>query len=321
MSALQIHKLLTTLTLITLLVSACGSPQLEESAMSTAVAQTVQAQNTQQTVSTATSPALAISPSPFASPLGSLPATVTGTPVTGATGATVQYCDASASLVGETIPDGTIIQPGTTFTKTWSIQNSGTCVWDASWQLVFYSGDLMDGITVYSFPQPAQPGDTVEVPIILRAPAEGGQHTGEWKLKSPWGESFGVGQYSVPLSVSIVVGSFTPESKRTETVFGVTAVTYNVDRRCAPANTFYTITANITTNGPVEVNFIWVQSDGNNDKNNQLTFTEATTKSAQREWSQHKESSHNQRWVQVIVDDPTYHEFEKVILPDMCPGD
>jgi hypothetical protein len=315
MSALRIYKIFTTFTLITLFVSACGSPQLEESAVSTAVAQTVQAQNTVETVSTVTAPA----PTAFPSPLASLAATVTTTPVAG--GAPVQNCTASASLVSETYPDGTIILPGTTFTKTWSIQNSGTCFWDASWQLIFYDGDLMDGITVYSFPQPAQPGETVEVPIILRAPAEGGQHTGEWMLKTPWGVPFGVGQYSVPLSVSIVVGSFTPDSKRTETVFGVTAVTYSVDRRCAPANTFYTITANVTSNGPVEVNFIWVQSDGNNDKNNRLEFTEAGTKSAQREWSQHKDSSHNPRWVQVIVDDPGYQEFEKVVLPDLCPGD
>jgi hypothetical protein len=230
-------------------------------------------------------------------------------------------CEANASLVGETFPDGTILQPGTVFTKTWSIQNSGTCTWDASWQLVFFGGDLMDGVTVYNFPQPAQPGETVEVPIILRAPAQGGQHTGEWMLKSPWGATFGVGQYSVPLTVSVVVGSFTPDSKRTETVFGVTSVTYQVERTCAPANTFYTITANFTSNGPVEVEFFWIQSDGNSDMTNRLTFTEATTKSVQREWSQHKATAPNERWVQVIVESPTYQEFDKVVLPDLCPSE
>jgi hypothetical protein len=187
--------------------------------------------------------------------------------------------------------------------------------------LIFYNGDLMDGLTVYNFPQPAQPGDTVDVPVILRAPAENGTYTGEWMLKSPWGQSFGVGQYSVPMSVSIVVGSGTPENRKTETVYGVTAVTYEVDRRCAPANTFYTITTHITTNGPVDVTFTWVQSDGNNKRNNQLEFTEATTKSAQREWSQHKESSNNPRWVQVVITSPTYQEFDKVVLPDLCPSD
>lgn len=308
MSVLQIEKILTLLTAITLLASACGSSQSDQSAMSTAVAQTVQAQNSAETAS---SPAT-LTPSPLA-PL-STSVTVTATLPAGGAG----LCTASASLVGETYPDGTIVQPGETFTKVWQVQNSGTCTWDSNWQLIYYGGDRMDGLTVYDFPQPAQPGQTVEVPVILRAPAENGTYTGEWMLKSPWGQSFGVGQYSVPMSVSIVVGSSTPENKKTETVYGVTAVTYEVERRCAPANTFYTITTYITTNGPIEVTFTWVQSDGNNQQNNRLNFTEATTKSAQREWSQHKTSSTNTRWVQVIVTSPTYQEHEKVVLPSLC---
>ena len=316
MSALRIYKIFTILTAITLLTSACGAPQLDEAAMSTAVAQTVQAQNTLEIMPAETSPASPLTFTP--PPLSSLPAAITETPVAGAAAG---LCSASASLVGETYPDGTIVQPGETFTKVWHVQNSGTCTWDSTWQLIYYSGDLLDGSAVYSFPQPAQPGQTVDVPIILRAPAQNGTYTGEWMLKSPWGQSFGVGQYSVPMSVSIVVGSGTPENRRTETVFGVTAVTYQVDRQCAPANTFYTITAFITTNGPVEVTFTWVQSDGNNKRNNVLNFTEATTKSAEREWSQHKDSSPNPRWVQVIVTSPTYQEFDKVVLPDLCPSD
>ena len=311
MSALRIYRIFTLLATLTLLVSACGSPQLDEPAMSTAVALTVEAQMFPEGDPVRPSPAPTITPSPLSSPL----ATVTQLP---ATAAVAGNCTAGASLVGETYPDGTILQPGTTFTKIWHINNTGTCTWDSSWQLIFYSGDLMDGLTVYNFPQPAQPGQTVEVPVILRAPAENGTYTGEWMLKSPWGQSFGVGQYSVPMSVSIVVGNATPENKKTETVFGVTSVTYAVDRRCAPANTFYTITANFTSNGPIEVTFTWVQSDGNNQQNRKLTFTEATTKSAQREWSQHKEASTNQRWVQVILTSPTYQEFDKVVLPDPC---
>jgi len=283
--------------------------------MSTAVAQTVEAQMFPEGEPVSPSPAPTKSPVPLAS---LPPATATGA---SAPQVAAGNCTASASLVGETYPDGTIVGPGTTFTKVWHIQNSGTCTWDASWQLIFYSGDLMDGLTVYNFPQPAQPGDTVEVPVILRAPAENGTYTGEWMLKSPWGQSFGVGQYSVPISVSIVVANSTPENRKTETVYGVTTVTYEVERECAPANTFYTITAYITSNGPVDVTFTWVQSDANNQRNNRLHFTEATTKSAQREWSQHKDSSTNQRWVQVIVNSPSYQEFDKVVLPDLCPSD
>ena len=312
MSVPRIYKILTLLTIIPLLASACGSAQLDESAMSTAVALTVEAQMFPEGLPVSPSPAPTISPSPLAS---LPPAAATGTPVPQVAAGN---CTASASLVGETYPDGTIVQPGTTFTKVWHINNSGTCTWDSSWQLIFYNGDLMDGLSVYSFPQPAGPGQTVEVPVILRAPVENGTYTGQWMLKSPWGQSFGVGQYSVPMSVSIVVGNATPENKKTETVFGVTSVTYEVERTCAPANTFYTITAYFTSNGPIDITFTWVQSDGNNQQNRKITFTEATTKSAQREWSQHKGSSPNPRWAQVVVTSPTYQEFDKVVLPDLC---
>lgn len=310
----RVHKILIPLLAITLLATACGSAQLDESVISTRVALTVQAQTTPETLPTATASVPTMIPSPL-TPITT--STVeSATPIAG--NAPVEFCTASALLVGETIPDGTILQPGTTFTKSWQVQNTGTCTWDSNWQLVFHGGALMDGAPTYSFPQLVQPGDIVDIPILLRAPAEGGQHTGEWVLKSPWGESFGVGQYSVPLSVSIVVGSITPENRRTETVYGVTAVTYEVERSCTAANTFYTITANITSNGPVDVTFTWVQSDGNNKRNNRLSFTEASTKSVQREWSQHRDSSRNQRWVQVIIDSPGYQEFPPVILPDLC---
>lgn len=312
MSEFRIYRVLALGISLMLIIAACGAPQLDESAMSTAVAQTVQAQNIQETVPVATSPVSTDTPPPLAS----LAATITGTP---STQVVAGLCTPGASLVGETIPDATIVQPGGTFTKVWQIKNSGTCTWDTNWQLIFYGGDQMDGLVAYNLPQPAQPGQILDIPIILRAPPNTGSYTGEWMLKSPWGQSFGVGQYSVPISVSIVVGSGTPENRRTETVFGVTAVTYQVDRRCTPANTFYTITAFLSTNGPAEVRFIWAQSDGNDMIKRRLSFLEATTKSYGREWIQHStNSSPNRRWVQIIVTEPTYQEFEKFVLPLLC---
>ena len=312
MSEFRIYRVLAFGISLMLFVSACGSAAPQDATIATAVAQTVQAQNIQNTVPAATVPALTDTPAPPTS----LSATITTTPLTQVAAG---LCTSSASLVGETVPDLTIIQPGATFTKTWQITNSGTCNWDTSWQLIYYGGDLMDGLTVYNLPEPVQPGQTVDIPIILRAPADTGTYTGEWMLKSPWGQSFGVGSYSVPISVSIVVGSGTPENRRTETVFGVTAVTYQVDRRCNTANTFYTITAFLTTNGPAEVRFTWAQSDGNDQLLRRLSFLEATTKSYQREWVQHSTSSSpNRRWVQIIVTEPIYQEFEQFMLPLLC---
>ena len=317
MSEFRRYRVLAIGISLMLLISACVPSAEQDAAISTAVAQTVQAgQSLTEVAAVPTDtpePTRIVEASPEISQ-----ATVTATT---AAEVAAGLCTASASLVGETIPDATIIQAGTTFTKVWQIKNTGTCIWDTHWQLLFNGGDQMDGLAVYNFPQPAQPGETLDIPIILRAPANGGTYTGEWMLKSPWGESFGVGQYSVPISVSIVVGSGTPENKRTETVYGVTAVTYQVDRRCTTANTFYTITAYLTTNGPVDVTYTWVQSDGNNKRNNELNFTEATTKSDQREWVQHVDSSPNPRWVQIIVTSPTYQEFSQMVLPKLCGQD
>jgi len=318
---LHLKKSLIILSVLAVFMSACSPATEEQANISTAVAQTVQAQNSLTKVagmsvitSTMTPEAnfdTTMTPQALSTPA------ITNTPLSGA----VEFCTANAAFVGETVPDGTILEPGATFTKVWRIQNDGTCAWDSTWQLIFYSGEIMGGSATYNFPQPAQPGQTVEMPIILTAPQLGGSYTGEWMLKSPWGMAFGVGQSSAPLSVSIVVGSATPQNNRTATVFGVTAVDYEVSVRCTDANTFYTITAFITSNGPAEVTFTWVQSDGNNQRNNQLKFLEATTKSAAREWSQHRDSSPNPRWAQVIVTSPAYQEFDKVVLPDLCPGE
>lgn len=318
MSDLSKYKILAVVTALALLTSACGSSAADESVISTAVAQTVQAQNTVETLSVPTFSAPTDTAAPV-TPITPLPATVTpaalGTPLSGDP---AELCTASATLVDETIPDGTILQPGATFTKTWHLQNSGTCAWDSSWQLVYYGGEIMGGSATYNFPQPAQPGQTVPVPVILKAPTGNGTYTGEWMLKSPWGKTFGVGQYSVPISVSVVVGSGVPENNKTSTAFGVTAVTYEVDRTCAPANTFYTIRAFITTNGPLKVTFSTYQSDGHRENNFRLSFTEASTKSFEWEWSQHKDSSPNPRWAQVIITSPTYQEFPPVTLPSLC---
>jgi hypothetical protein len=316
---LDLKKTKTFVALLLLVLSACGGTAQKQNEISTAVAQTVQAQNSLTKV--AGMPVIPATMTPENSVENTvMPQALSTTEITNTQpSGPVQFCTASAAFVGETIPDGTIVAPGATFTKVWRIQNTGTCAWDSKWQLVFQSGDVLGGAATYNFPQPAQPNQTVEVPIILTAPQQGGIYTGKWMLKSPWGMTFGVGQSSVPLSVSIVVGSSTPQNVKTSTVFAVIGVTYDVAVRCTDANTFYTITAKITTNGPLNVIFMWNQSDGNEAPNNKVNFLEATTKSLTHEWIQGNETSPNQRWAQVIITEPTYQEYDKVVLPKLCP--
>ena len=317
MSDSRIYKTFALLISVVLLVYACGSSQ--QSAIATSVAQTVQAgESLTKIASTAASASTAAQTLETPSLVATLNPATTPTLAATLVSAPADPNCAKASLVGENPPDKTILTPGQYFWKTWSLQNIGTCTWTTSYQLVFWSGDRLGSSISYALPDDVAPNETTEISIYLQAPDAGGTFTGFWRIKTPWASNFGVGQYDVPISTSIVVGSITPESRRTETVFGITSVTYTVDRTCSSANTFYTITASISSSGPVEINFMWMQSDGNNDENNRLNFTEATTKTVQREWSQHKESSTNPRWAQVIVTSPTYQEFDKVPLPKLC---
>ena len=202
--------------------------------------------------------------------------------------------------------------------KTWRVTNSGSCTWNSGYKFVFMDGDVLGGAYVYPFPGVAAPGQTVDIPIQLYAPQDNGTYTGNWEIQAPDGTIFGVGQYSVPLSVSIVVGSGTPANNKTQTVYGITSLTYDVARSCTAANPFYTITAYLTSNGPVTATFTWEQSDGNSKGNNKLTFSNATTKSFSWDWSQHIGSSKNPRWARIIVTSPAYQEFSQVTLPSLC---
>jgi len=307
------YKFLAVVIAITLLSPACGPSQLQESVISTSVAQTVQAGESLTEVALhATS-----TPEVQSTEITLTPAVVPTSQSTVVSAPADPNC-AKASLVSENPPDKKIMTPSEYFWKTWTLQNTGTCTWTTAYQLVFWDGDRLGSSISYALPDDVAPGETADITIYLQAPDTGGTFTGFWRIKTPWESNFGVGQYDVAISTSIVVGSLTPESRRTETVFGITSVTYTIDRACGAANTFYTITAFITSNGPVKINFMWIQSDGNSDESNALTFPEAATKAVKREWSQHKESSTNPRWIQVIVTSPTYQEFDKVPLPDFC---
>jgi hypothetical protein len=317
MSELRTYRIFAVILALAWIASACGTAQPPDSVISTAVAQTVQAGQGLTTTPNVSTPNpatpsldLTLTPAADAAVTPTNPPTLVSAPPD-------PNC-VKASLVAENPPDKTIMTPGQYFWKTWSLQNTGTCTWTTAYSLVFWNGDRLGSSLSYPLPDDIAPGETKDITIYLQAPDTGGSFTGFWRIKTPWESNFGVGQYDTSISTSIVVGSITPESRRTDTVFGVTSVTYKVDRTCTSANTFYTITAFITSSGPVKVDFMWIQSDGNNDETNSVTFAQAATKAVTREWSQHKETSTNPRWAQVIVTSPTYQEFDKVPLPDFC---
>jgi hypothetical protein len=121
------------------------------------------------------------------------------------------YCDWAAYISDVSVPDGTIFAPGGQFTKTWRLQNIGTCSWTPSYALVFSNGNTMGGPTVVALTSNVNPGQAVDVSVNLTAPAIEGSYRGYWVLRNASGTIFGLGSTARdPFYVDIkVVGGMT----------------------------------------------------------------------------------------------------------------
>jgi hypothetical protein len=90
-----------------------------------------------------------------------------------------------------TIPDGTKMTQNQQFTKTWRVQNSGTCPWTTAFNLVFLSGEALGGSSI-AMPNVVQVGQSVDLSVNMTVPAKTGNLTGIWTLKDDQGQDFGV---------------------------------------------------------------------------------------------------------------------------------
>jgi hypothetical protein len=99
--------------------------------------------------------------------------------------------DEASFLADVTVPDGTVMQPGQVFNKTWRIRNTGTTAWDAGYKLVFAGGDKMGGQDEMALPGvPVQGGQAINVTLPLTAPTDAGVHRSTWQLRNAAGNSF-----------------------------------------------------------------------------------------------------------------------------------
>ncbi len=113
-------------------------------------------------------------------------------------------CDMAGFVEDVSIPDGTDVEAGTTFTKTWRVRNDGTCTWNADYRVVFSDGDALGGPDSAEFvTEDIAPGDTIDVSIEFVAPDDPGNHTGYWKLENDEGGVFGIGASGSPFWVEI----------------------------------------------------------------------------------------------------------------------
>ena len=103
-------------------------------------------------------------------------------------------CSDAATFVKDvSVPDGTYIDAGKSFSKVWRLRNSGTCTWTSEYALTFQSGYRMGAASVIPMHGSVEPGDTVDLTIDLRAPQTPGSFWGFWMLRNANGQLFGTG--------------------------------------------------------------------------------------------------------------------------------
>ncbi len=128
----------------------------------------------------------------------------TGEPATASTGgpSPTPACLGLRWVKDVTIPDNTAMTPAEVFTKSWLVENSGTCPWQAGFQVVLIGGVAMGG-SPFQLTQEVGPGGRIQISIKMVAPTnQTGIVQGTWKMADSTGKPFG--DY---MSVVIVVGT------------------------------------------------------------------------------------------------------------------
>lgn len=194
-------RLIPIFLVVSLLLGACNlvaTPKpadpmdtLRTAAAATVVAMTTQAMQTQMALqglpATPSLPVLTLPPIPTGMVEPGQP-TELGEPEATPTPSLV--CDL-AEFVEETIPDGTKFPPSTSFVKTWTLKNVGTCSWTQKYDAVFVEGDSLSGPASQSLtPDRVLPGQSVIIRMTFTTPSEAGSYRAEFKLRNSDGVVF-----------------------------------------------------------------------------------------------------------------------------------
>jgi Ig-like domain from next to BRCA1 gene len=160
------------------------TPTNPVSAAGTSAAQTAVFQLTQSAVAPTQLP---LATATFQASSTPLPPTLTPT-------VTPVPCNKAEFVSDVNYPDKTSVLPATSFTKTWRLQNTGSCAWTSGYTVVYVQGDRMsapDSVPVTS--GSVASGAQVDVSVPLVAPAVPGTYRGDFMLRAPDGTRFGIG--------------------------------------------------------------------------------------------------------------------------------
>jgi hypothetical protein len=123
-------------------------------------------------------------------------------------------CLNKAAFVSDvSVPDNTVFNPNTSFTKTWKLKNIGSCTWTTDYSATYVSGDPMSAVFPVKLTSSVAPGQTIDVSANMVAPSTAGSYKGNWKLQSGTGQPFALGTNAdIPFYVQIVVSGSVPSS-------------------------------------------------------------------------------------------------------------
>jgi hypothetical protein len=305
-------RLFNLLIIITLFLSACNLP----SSNTNDVAGTAAAQTVQALLNASPLPG-AITPS--STPGLPVPATLTPVPPTVPTNTPIlptatTYCNAMQFVTDVTYPDGTVVAPGAAFTKTWRLKNVGTCAWTPSYTVVFSDGNSMSGPSTQALVGNVNPGQTIDIPVNLTAPASAGDYTGNWRIRDASGILFGRFYVQIKVQGPATI-TFTPTATNTSApAFAVTSVTFTNTGTCGA----FTATANITVNSAGSVTYHWIRSDSAPDGAHlPVVFAAAGAQSVNTTWSAPPALAPGTYWIDIYIDGPNHQQFGRASFT--CP--
>jgi hypothetical protein len=295
---MKVNKRLIFLTIfLTLLLAACGGGEnqgAENENGDTAITQVVQTAMAALTETAAAEPATpthtATVPVTTNTPLPTMqPSPTIGISTPTATLAIQQPpgngntgCDSAGFVSDVTIPDGTLLAPEKEFTKTWEIKNTGSCTWNAAYQIVFYGGELMGAQAVQPFTgSEVAPGETIQVSIEMTAPATDGEYTSWWILRNANGQNFFIDGGSIYVQIEVGIPA-TPSptatggaATATMTATPLPTVSISATPATGDTSTEITFTASVVDTGgnAIPIDSIKWTYDGQTSTNQVLKYT------------------------------------------------
>ena len=198
-------------------------------------------------------------------------------------------------IIGETIKDDTVFEPGEPFTKSWTLRNEGDCDWTGGYALKFVEGSRMGGASSISVPSVIEPYEEITFQVDLIAPDTPGKYTGVWQLFADDGEE--MGRYWVIINV-----------ENPAPPFAVTSVSTNITNKtysgaCPQA---INVEVYIKANGPGTITYQPETNDLGMAPKDTITFDKASTDTEFYTWTIQNSGNY---WLKVHIPDPNNQTF------------